>query len=57
VIDVGSISHTKWECKYNEVWISKYRKKTLYWKLRRYLGSTFREFAMQRESQVINPPP
>ena len=35
------------------VWIPKYRKKSLYAALRRYLGSTFRELAMQRESRVI----
>jgi putative transposase len=53
VIDVASLSHTKGECKYHVVWIPKYRKKSLYGELRRYLGSTFRELAMQRESQVI----
>jgi putative transposase len=53
VIDVESLSHTKWECKYHVVWIPKYRKKSLYGELRRYLGSTFRELAMQRESRVI----
>ena len=51
--DVESLSHTKWECKYHVVWIPKYRKKSLYVELRRYLGSTFRELAMQRESRVI----
>ena len=51
--DVQSLSHTKWECKYHVVWIPKYRKKSLYGELRRYLGSTFRDLAMQRESQVI----
>jgi putative transposase len=53
VNDVESLSHTKWECKYHVVWIPKYRKKSLYEELRRYLGSTFRELAMQRESRVI----
>ena len=53
MIGVESLSHTKWECKYHVVWIPKYRKKSLYGELRRYLGSTFRELAMQRESQVI----
>ena len=53
MIDVESLSHTKWECKYHVVWIPKYRKKSLYGELRRYLGSTFRELAMQRESRVM----
>jgi len=53
VIDVESLSHTKRECKYHVVWIPKYRKKSLYGELRRYLGSTFRDLATQRESRVI----
>jgi putative transposase len=50
---VGSLSHTKWECKYHVVWIPKYRKKSLYLELRRYLGTTFRDLAQQKESKVI----
>jgi putative transposase len=53
VIEVQSLSHTRWECKYHVVWIPKYRKKTLYKELRRYLGSTFRDLARQKESDVI----
>ena len=51
--DVQSLNHTKWECRYHVVWIPKYRKKTLYAELRKYLGSTFRDLAMQRECRVI----
>ena len=50
---VQSLSHTKWECKYHVVWIPKYRKKSLYVELRKYLGSTFKDLAMQKECQVI----
>ncbi len=31
-----SLSHTKWECKYHVVFIPKYRRKALYWQLRRH---------------------
>jgi putative transposase len=51
--DVQSLSHTVWDCKYHLVWIPKYRKKTLYGDLRRYLGQTFRELALQKESMVV----
>ena len=44
--------HTKWECKYHIVWIPKYRKKTLYKELRKYLGETFRELASQKECKI-----
>ncbi len=42
--DIQSLRHTVWECKYHVVWIPKYRRKTLYGELRRYLGrrSNFR---------------
>ena len=51
--DKQSLSHTRWECKYHLVWIPKYRKKELYGELRRYLGSSFRDLASQRESQIL----
>ena len=35
------------------VWIPKYRKKSLYVELRKYLGSTFKDLAMRKECQVI----
>ncbi len=51
-MDEGSLSHTKWECKYHIVFIPKYRRKALYGDLRRYLGEVFRELARQRESRI-----
>ena len=51
--DRQSLSHTSWECKYHVVWIPKYRKKSIYDQLRRYLGSIFRDLAFQKESQVL----
>ena len=47
-----SLSHSVWDCKYHIVWIPKYRKKTIYCDLRRYLGELFRELARQKESRV-----
>jgi putative transposase len=47
-----SLNHTRWECKYFITFIPKYRKKSLYGSLRKYLGETFRELAKQRESKV-----
>ena len=51
--DVRSLKHAVWECKYHIVWIPKYRKKTLYGQLRRYLGEVFRKLARQKESEVV----
>ena len=50
--DIGSLSHTKWECKYHVVFIPKYRRKALYRELREYLGDIFRGLARQRECQI-----
>lgn len=51
--DVQTLAHAKWECKYHVVWIPKCRKKTLYGELRKHLGETFRDLAMQKECKVI----
>ena len=48
----GSLSHTKWECKYHVVFIPKYRKKRIYGEIRRRLGEVLRRLAEQRESRV-----
>jgi REP element-mobilizing transposase RayT len=38
-----SLNHTAWDCKYDLVWILKYRKKVLFGDLRKYPGDVFRE--------------
>ncbi len=50
--DAGSLSHTRWECKYHVVFIPKCRRKALYGELRRYLGEVFRKLAEQKESSI-----
>ena len=48
-----SLSHSKWDCKYHVVFIPKCRKKALYGKTRKFLGSVFHELASQRGSKII----
>jgi len=50
--DVGTLNHTKWQCKYHVVFIPKCRRKVLYGELRRYLGEVFRGLAAQKESRI-----
>lgn len=50
--NIGSLNHTKWDCKYHVVFIPKWRRKALYGQLRRELGQVFRELARHKESQV-----
>jgi len=51
--DEQSLSHTKWDCKYHVIWIPKYRKKSIFADLRKFLGEIFRELAKQKECTVI----
>ena len=51
--DIGSLSHTKWECKYHVVFIPKYRRKAMYKELRQYLGNLFNDLARQKECRII----
>jgi putative transposase len=46
----SSLNHSRWECKYHVVWIPKYRRKTLYGQVRKYLGEVFRDLARGKES-------
>ena len=48
-----SLSHSRWECKYHLVFVPKYRKKVLYGKIRKYLGTVFRELAQQKQCKII----
>ena len=48
-----SLNHSKWDCKYHVVFIPKCRKKALYGKVRKYLGTVFHELASQRGSKIL----
>lgn len=50
--DTGSLSHTKWECKYYVVFIPKYRRKVMYKEIRQYLRDLFHELAWQKECRI-----
>jgi REP element-mobilizing transposase RayT len=47
-----SLNHTKWKRKYHVVLIPKYRRQALYGKLRRHIGSVFRDLAQQRVTRI-----
>jgi putative transposase len=48
----GSLSHTKWECKYHVIFIPKFRRKALYEQLRKDLMKVFHRLAAQKESRI-----
>ena len=41
-MDEKSLSHTSWNCKYHSVLVPKYRRKTIYGKLRKDIGKILR---------------
>ena len=48
-----SLSHSKCDFKYHLVFIPKCRRKELYGKIRKYLGSLFHELAAQRNCKIL----
>ena len=51
--DWQSQAHVKWDCKYHVVILPKYRKKTLYGKLRKAIGVILRELCRQKELELV----
>ena len=48
----NSLKHTSWECKYDVIFITKYRKHIIYGQIKNNLGSLFRELAKHKESLI-----
>ena len=51
--DESSLSHTKWNCMYHIVFIPKYRRKSIYGKLRRDIGTYLRRLCDYKEVEII----
>jgi len=48
-----NLSHTVWECKYHIVWVPKKRRKIVYGKLRKELGSILRRLCEYKGVEVV----
>jgi putative transposase len=48
-----SLSHVRWECKYHVVIIPKYRRKMLYGRLRKKIGSVLRDLCKQKGVDLL----
>lgn len=53
-MDSQGLAEALWDCKYQVVFIPKGRRKELYGKIRKYLGTLFHELAAQRESKILD---
>ncbi len=51
--DWQSQAHVKWDCKYHVVVLPKYRKKTLYGRVRREIGKVMRELCRQKGIELV----
>ena len=49
---VGSLNHSRWECKYHVVFIPKYRRKILFGQIRKDLAEIFHRLARQKECEI-----
>lgn len=47
-----SLSHSKWDCKYQVVFVPKRRRKAIFGQARRPLGTIFHALARQKECQI-----
>ena len=52
-LDVSSLAHTKWECKYHIVFAPKYRRQIIYGKIKQDIGQMLRKLCEYRGVEII----
>ena len=52
-MDNNSLAHTKWECKYHLVFAPKYRRQTIYGKLKVEVGKILRDLCERKGIEII----
>ncbi len=48
-----SLSHTRWDCKYQIVFITKRSKSRIFGELRKHIGGIFHDLAEHKESEIV----
>jgi putative transposase len=48
-----SFAHVKWDCKFHIVIVPKYRKRVLYGKIRKRIGSIFHQLCRQKGVELL----
>ena len=51
--DDSSLSHTRWNCKYHIIFVLKYRRKVIYGKLRKEIGTIIRQLCAYKDVEII----
>lgn len=49
-----SLTHSRYDCKYHIVFVPKFRKQSLFGKIRKYLKGVFHELARQKGCEIIS---
>ena len=52
-MDINSLSHTKWNCKYHIVFCPKYRRQVIYGQLRAEIGKILRQLCVYKGVEII----
>ena len=52
-IDVSSLAHTKYNCKYHVVFAPKYRRQVIYGKIKKDIGVIFRKLCQYKGVEII----
>ena len=52
-LDTNSLAHTKWECKYHIVFASKYRRQSIYGKIKMDIGQMLRKLCEYKGVEII----
>ena len=51
-LDVSSLAHTKWECKYQIVFARKYRRQIIYGKIKQDIGQMLRKLCEYKDIEI-----
>ena len=52
-LDVSSLAHTQWECKYHIVFAPKYRRQVIYGKIKQDIGQMLRKLCEYKGVEII----
>ncbi len=52
-MDIDSLSHSKWNCKYYIVFTPKYRRQIIYGQIKAYIGRILRLLCERKEVEII----
>ena len=52
-LDIASLAHTKWECKYHIVFAPKYRRQIIYGKIKEDIGKMLRKLCEYKGVEII----